>query len=70
MAVLAVVDKVDAGRALARDDVRHRAAQPGQVFSLVSEVPSRPLFVERDQVLWPRQAARVAGPDPSGMSPP
>ena len=41
MAVLAVVDKVDAGFALARDNVRDRRAQPGQVLRLVSEIPGR-----------------------------
>jgi hypothetical protein len=64
MAEFAVVDEVDAGVALARYDVCHDGAQPGQVFSLVGEFPCRSLFVERDQVLWPWQAARVAGQDP------
>jgi hypothetical protein len=44
------------GFALARDDVRHGGAQPGQVSSLVSEFPGGPPFVERDQVLRPWQA--------------
>ncbi len=64
MPVLAVIDKVDAGRALARDHVRHRRAQPAQVLRLFGEVPRRAQLVERDQVLWSRQAARVAGQDP------
>jgi hypothetical protein len=33
--IFAVVDEVDAGRALARDDVRDRRAQPAQVLGLV-----------------------------------
>jgi hypothetical protein len=68
MPVLAVVDEVDAGAALPRDDVRYGGAQPGQVLRLVGEISGRAPLVKCDQVLRPWQAARVAGQDPSGIS--
>jgi hypothetical protein len=37
--VLAVVDQVDAGLALARDHVGDRGAQPAQVLVLIAKVP-------------------------------
>jgi hypothetical protein len=64
VAVLAVVDQVDAHLALARDHVRDRRAQVAQVLRLVGELPRRALAVQRNQVLGSRQAARVAGKDP------
>src|SRR6185437_13806472 len=64
MAEFAVVDQVDAGVALAGDHVGDRRPQAAQVLFLVAEVPGGALLVERDQVLRPRQAARVAGQDP------
>ena len=70
MPELAVVDQVDAGIALPRDHVADCRAQFAEILRFVGEVPLRALLVEGDQVLGTWQAARVAGQDRSGMSPP
>jgi hypothetical protein len=67
--VLAVVDQVDAGLALARDHVRHPRAQPALVLRLVREISGRAPLVERDQVLWPRRLPAWLVKIRSGISP-
>src|SRR5262249_51581151 len=57
-------DQVDADIALALDHVRHSRAQFAQVSRFIGKIPLRPLLVERDKVLGPRQAARMAGQNP------
>ena len=64
VAELAVVDEVDPELALLGDDVRDRLGELGLVARLVVELAQAALQVERDELLRPRQAARVAGQDP------
>jgi hypothetical protein len=81
MAVLAIVDQIDPGLLLARDYLGDRGAEFLLVFLLVGgrtsgeargrvaasgrKVSGRPLVVELDQVLWAREAARMAGQYPA-----
>ena len=71
MAVLAVVDQVDAGRLLARDHLNDGAAElPLEVLFAAYAVSAgglarRPPVVELDQVFRAGQAARVASQDPA-----
>src|ERR1019366_2010674 len=63
MAVLAVVDEVDAALLLTGNEIDHRIPQLLLVAGLVDLPAARASVVERDQPLGTRQAADVAGQD-------
>ena len=63
MAVLAVVDEVDADLVLAADDTGHRGRELALVALLVGEVAGCALVVEPDQFPGTGQASGVTGQD-------